>query len=327
MFRKKVVYSLGLAAILLVPAGCGKKDSTVVLKLGHGLDVNHPVHKAMVYMADVFARKSNGRGRIDIYPGEQLGSERDMIEQLQFGSLALTKTSTSPLESFIPVMGVFSLPFLLRDKAHLYAVLDGEIGKELLDAGLDKGLKGLCFYDAGFRSFYTRAKPVAVPNDLKGMKIRVQQAKTAMDMVKAFDASPTPISWGELYTSLAQGVVDGAENNPPSFETAKHYEVCKHYCLDEHACPPDLVLISTVWWGKLDAALQAALKEAADSSAAYERVLWNEKVENSLKTVEAAGVTVVRPDKALFQSKVAPMHSAYEGTPIGDFIKRIQAVQ
>ncbi|MCB0437094.1 MAG: DctP family TRAP transporter solute-binding subunit, partial [Mangrovimonas sp.] len=164
-----------------------------------------------------------------IYPNQQLGSERENLELLQIGSLDMTKVSVGVMENFAPKMKVFGLPFLFRDKQHAFNVLDGPIGKELLDEGEKYWLKGLCYYDAGSRSFYTKDKPVMTPEDLKGSKIRVMESVTAMDMVRSLGGAPTPISWGELYTSLQQGVVDGAENNPPSFYLSRHYEVCKFY--------------------------------------------------------------------------------------------------
>ena len=315
-----------IVILSFVSAGCGGKDRTIVLKLGHGLDVTHPVHKAMVYMAELVAKNSTGRARIDIYPSEQLGSEREMIEQLQLGSVAMTKTSTSPLESFIPAMSIFSVPYLFRDSDHAWKVFNGEIGKNILKEGESKGLKGLCYYDAGFRSFYMRNKAINSPDDLKGMKIRVQKSKTSMAMIEALGASPTPIDWGELYTSLAQGVVDGAENNPPSFETSKHYETCKFYSLDEHSGPPDVVLISMQWWNKLPDDIKAIVQKAADSSSVYERKLWKEKTESSLAAVKAAGVKINRPDKAAFMKKVAPMYEQYKNTDIGALITGIKAM-
>ena len=194
--------ALCISCLLPVLSGCGSKEKTIVLKLGHGLDVTHPVHQAMVHMADLVAKNSKGRARIDIYPSEQLGSEREMIEQLQLGSVAMTKTSSAPLESFIPAMSVFAIPYLFRDEEHAWKVFLGDIGKRILGEGEKIGLKGLCYYDAGFRSFYMRDKPVNSPDDLKGKKIRVQKSKTSMNTIEALGASPTPIDWGELYTSL-----------------------------------------------------------------------------------------------------------------------------
>ena len=319
--------ALGISCALLIIFGCGSKEKIIVLKLGHGLDVTHPVHKAMVHMADLVAVNSKGRARIDIYPSEQLGSEREMIEQLQLGSVAMTKTSSSPLESFIPAMSVFSIPYVFRDEEHAWKVFLGDIGKRILREGEQKGLKGLCYYDAGFRSFYMRDKPINSPEDLKGKKIRVQKSKTSMRTIEVLGASPTPIDWGELYTSLAQGVVDGAENNPPSFETSKHYETCKFYSLDEHAGPPDVLLISMLWWKKLPEDIKKIVQGAADSSSAYQRKLWKDWTKSSLAAVEAAGVKINRPDKQPFMEKVKPLYEQYKGTEIGALIEQIKAVK
>jgi len=327
---KKVIVCCSLVTCLSLGtfSGCGKKSPDVkALKLAHGLDTNHPVHKAMVFMADKVAEKSAGRLRMDIYPSEQLGSERECIEQLQIGALDMTKTSSSPLESFIPQVKVLGLPYLFRDSEHYWRVLHGPVGKELLAAGQSVGLKGLCFYDAGARSFYTRNRLVNTPADLAGMKIRVQKSNMAIKMIEAMGASATPIDWGELYTSLQQGVVDGAENNPPSFYTSLHYEICKYYILDEHTRPPDVLLISTMVWNKLSPEFQAILQQAADESVAFQRQLWAEKEKENLHQVEKAGVTIIRPDKKPFRDAVKSMWSEFEGTQIGELADRIKQVQ
>ena len=189
--------------------------------------------------------------RQDIYPSGQLGAERELIELLQIGSLAMTKVSTAPLESFVPEMKIFGIPYVFRDAEHRWKVLNGSIGKQLLLAGEPFFLRGMCYYDAGSRSFYSMDKPIKSPADLEGLKIRVMKSITAVNMVQALGGSPTPIPWGELYTALQQGVVDGAENNPPSFFFSRHYEVCKYYSLDEHTAVPDILLMSTVIWYRL----------------------------------------------------------------------------
>src|SRR5690606_1836125 len=170
----------------------------------------------------------------------------------QIGSLDMTKVSVGVMENFAPKMKVFGLPFLFRDKQHSFSVLDGPIGQELLNEGEKFWLKGLCYYDAGSRSFYTKAKSIETPNDLSGYKIRVMESATAMDMIRSLGGAPTPISWGELYTALQQGVVDGAENNPPSFFLSRHYEVCKYYSLDEHTTLPDVLVVGTQFWNSLN---------------------------------------------------------------------------
>lgn len=176
-----------------------------------------------MYMAKKAREKSSGRMVIQIFPNEQLGTEKENIEALQLGYLAATKISTAVMEGFVPRMRVFGIPYLFRDSEHYWKVLKGPIGKELLASGKGKGLRGLCFYDAGSRSFYAK-KEIRSPEDLKGLKIRVMNSVMSMKMVGAMGGSPTPIPWGELYTALEQGVVDAAENNPPSFRTSRHYE-------------------------------------------------------------------------------------------------------
>lgn len=324
---RKLVCIITVALFVLSVAGCSKKSDVTVLKIGHALDVEHPVHKAMNFMAERLEEKSAGKVVLQVYPGEQLGSEREMIEQVQMGMLDMTKVSAAPLESFIPEMSVFGVPYLFRNSEHYWNVLDGPVGERLKKAGENKGLRGLCYYDAGSRSFYTKEKPIMSPEDLEGMKIRVMESKTSMRMMEELGASPTPIAWGELYTSLQQGVVDGAENNPPSFHLSGHYEVCKHYSLDEHTTIPDVVLISMKTWNKLPADVQQMVQEAADESVQYQRQLWNETTENALKTVQERGVKVYHPEKAPFREKVKPMHESYKGTEVGDLIEEIEAVQ
>ncbi len=306
--------------------------AVTLLKLGHCLDTTHPVHTAMMYMAERVKEKSGGTVLIEIYPNAQLGSETESIQQLQSGALAMTKTSAAPLEGFVEEMAVFGLPYIFRDSRHRWNVLDGPIGTELLLKGERVGLRGLCYYDAGSRSFYTVEHPVLTPDDLRPggtrLKIRVMNSSTAMDMIEALGGAPTPVPWGELYTVLQQNGVDGAENNPPSFLTSKHYEVCKHFSLDEHTSIPDILLISRSVWKKLDGQVKQWLEEAARESSVYQRDLWKKKTEEALKEVqEHGGVTVYRPDKAPFVAKVASMYARYDGSAIGELLARIREAQ
>lgn len=327
---RQYCHLIAWALLLLAAFGCRDSRSEgrpqVVLKLAHGLDVTHPVHKAMVFMAERVRAKSDGSMQVEVFPSEQLGSEKECIEALQLGYLAMTKTSSAPMEGFITQMKVFGVPYLFRDSEHLWKVLNGPIGRQLLLAGESKRLRGLCYYDAGARSFYAK-KPIERPADLAGMKIRVQKSIMSMKMVEAMGGSPTPIDWGELYTSLDQGVVDGAENNPPSFRTSRHYEVCEYYSLDEHTCLPDILVISTKVWRRLTDEQQGILQEAADESVEYQRKIWAEAEEKDLKTVQDEGVTIIRPDKGPFRESVRPIWKEFEGTEIGELIESIQEVQ
>ncbi len=327
--NKRVVFFLVLAATLTVVliSGCRKKDDVTVLKLAHGLDTTHPVHKSMVFMAEKVKQNSAGKLRVDIYPSEQLGTERECIEQLQLGSLGITKVSSGVLESFVPAVNVFGLPYLFRDSEHYWKVLQGPLGKQILDAGQSVGLKGLCYYDSGARSFYTNGKQIKTPGDLAGMKIRVMQSPMSLKTIEAMGGSPTPIAWGELYTSLQQGVVDGAENNPPSFYTSRHYEICEYYTLDEHTRLPDVLVMDLKAWNKLSPEFQRILIEAVDESVEYQKKLWAEFVQKSLDEVEKAGVTIIKPDKEPFRQAVKDFVAEFEGTEIGNLAQKIQEVK
>ena len=322
----RVSWAVALALCASVCAAQAPAQRTTILKLGHGLDVTHPVHKAMVFMAERVKERSGGRMQVQSVPSEQLGNDKECIEAMQLGYLAMTKTSSAPMEGFVPQMQVFGIPYLFRDSEHLWKVLGGPIGKKLLLAGEPKRLRGLCYYDAGARSFYAK-KPINQPSDLAGMKIRVQNSIMSMKMVQAMGSSPTPVPWGELYTALDQGVVDGAENNVPSFRTSRHYEVCPYYSLDEHTCLPDILVISTRVWGHLTAEQQKILQEAGDESVLYQRKIWAEAERKDLETVQQQGVTVTRPDKAPFRESVRPVWKEFEGTEIGELIQQIQEVQ
>ena len=327
-FRGTVGFWLRSAAcILVICAACDSVEKTKVLRLAHSLDTQHPVHQGMVFMAEKLAEKSGGTLIIEVYPSGQLGGEREALELLQIGSLSMTKVSAAVMENFAPNFKVLGLPYIFQDKAHAYRVLDGEIGKELLSQGEKFLLRGLTFYDAGSRSFYSKDKPIVSPDDLRGMKIRVMKSNTAVNMVNAMGGSPTPISWGELYTALQQGVVDGAENNPPSFYFSRHYEVCKYYSINEHTSVPDVLLIGTSAWDRLTDEEKVWLEEAALESAVHQRKLWAESEQESLEKVKEAGVEVIYPDKSPFASKVEKVYDNYKDNPeLYSLIQRIRAI-
>lgn len=297
-----------LVLVSFVFCQCGQMSKQKTIKLAHGLDINHSVHLAMVKMGEELERLSSGTISLEIYPNQQLGTERECIELLQIGSLDMTKVSVGVLENFAPKMRVFGIPYLFYDREHAFQVLDGSIGQELLDDGTQYWVKGLGYYDAGCRSFYTKDRPILTPDDLKGLKIRVMESPTAFDMIKSFGGSPTPISWGELYTSLQQGVVDGAENNPPSFYLSRHYEVCKYYSLDEHTLLPDVLIIGTSTWNRFTREEQAWIQQAVDYSVVHQRELWKISEQEALDAVKKAGVVINYPDKKLFEAQVQSIY-------------------
>lgn len=305
------IFIYALSACLLLST-CKGPGGVRIIKLGHGLGISHPVHEAMEYMATLVHEKSNGEMEIRIYPNQQLGTERELVELLQIGSLGMTKVSSAAMENFAPKIQVLSLPYLFRDDEHRDKVLKGEIGQQLLLEGEKYWLRGLCYYDAGKRSFYTKNKPIENPEDLKGLKMRVMESNTAINMVKAFGGSPTPVSYGELYTALQQGIVDGAENNPPSLFTSKHYEVCKYYSINEHTAVPDMVIISTKVWNLLSDQEKIWLQEAADESADYQYDLWAKSVEESFTEMKKAGVEILYPNTDSFREAVEPIYDTYQ---------------
>ncbi len=313
--------------IITMPWSCKHDNSSMVLKLAHGLDTEHPVHLSMVYMAEIIEQESGGRLKINIYPSAQLGSERQCIELLQIGSLDMTKVSASAMEGFAPAYKILSLPFIFNNREHSYNILDGPVGRDILLSSEKFWLRGLTFYDAGSRSFYTKDRPIKNPDDLRGLSIRVMKSPTAMEMISSFGGNPTPISWGELYTSLQTGRVDAAENNPPSFYHSHHYEVCKYYCLDEHTSVPDVLLISTITWEKLNDNEKKWLEDAAVRSALYQRILWVEDEEESMRLIKAAGVTIIPTEeiaREAFRDAVSEMYKkASADTLIGKLIERI----
>ncbi|SMO94308.1 TRAP transporter substrate-binding protein [Gracilimonas mengyeensis] len=316
-----------LLAAVFIFAGCseGNTDKKTI-RLAHALSTSHPVHIGMERMAKLVDEKSNGQLEIAIFPSQQLGSERETLELLQIGSIGMTKVSSAALENFVPELRVYSLPYLFQNDEHALNVLNGEIGRELLLAGEEYWLRGLTYYDAGYRSFYTVNQPVESPEDLQGQKIRVMESQMSVNMVRELGGSPTPISFGELYTALQQGVVDGAENNPPSFLSSRHYEVAKYYSLDEHLMLPDLLLISTLQWDNLSEQEQKWIQEAADSSANYQRQVWAEAEEEAMEIVKEAGVEVIYPDKQPFIELTEPIYDQYRETE-PEFFELIQRIK
>jgi len=298
-----------------------------VIKLAHALDTQHPVHEAMVFMAERLEEKSNGLMRIDIYPGSQLGSERELIELLQMGIIGITKVSSGTLENFVPNASIFGIPYIFKDHEHYWRVLKSDVGKKILLDCEDYWLRGLGYYDAGSRSFYTKEKPVLTPDDLTGLKIRVMKSQIAVETIQTLGGSATPIVWGELYSALQQGVVDAAENNPPSFFFSRHYEICKYYSLDEHTSPPDMLIISKYQWNSLNAEQQKILQEAVDESVEFQRQLWKETEEEVLSKLKESGVKIYQPNKEPFRKKVEPLYEEYKDTELYNLLMMIREIK
>jgi tripartite ATP-independent transporter DctP family solute receptor len=325
--RRSLAAATG-ATLGLALAGCsGKVISGKRLKIAHTLNADHPVHKAMEFMGERLTELSSGSMSLDIYPNGQLGSERQLIELLQIGSLAMTKVSAISVEGFSPSMKLFSIPYLFKDKEHYWRVLNSEIGVSLLDSLRDVRLQGLGYYDAGSRSFYMSKVPVRTPADLVSKKIRVLPSRTAIDMIEAMGGAATPMPSGELYTALQQGIVDGAENNPPSYYLTKDFEVAKYYTLDEHTSVPDIIIMSRRVFDGLTDQQRDWVKKSMAESVVHQRKLWAAAEDLALSEVAKSGVEIIYPDKQPFRDAVAPMKDAFSKSDLGPLIRQIEAME
>lgn len=320
-------YVLLVVVLFAGLTSCDNESNTKVLNLGHTLPQSHPVHKGILEFKKALEDKSNGTLKVKVFPDAQLGSERELLELLQIGSVAATKVSAATLSNFVPEYNLFGIPYLFRDTEHRFSFLEGPTGKSILQKGSTYWLRGLCYYDAGSRSFYTKDKPIRTPADLKNLKIRVMNNHMAINMVNAMGGSATPLAYGELYTAIQQGVVDGAENNPPSFVSSNHYEVSKYFTLDKHTSIPDVLLIGTKYWEKLSEEERVWVQEAADVSAQAQKSFWNDSVEASMKHARDAGVEIIIPEISIFADETKSVLEGFieqypEMVPIVDEIKK-----
>jgi tripartite ATP-independent transporter DctP family solute receptor len=275
---------------------------------------DYPTVKAMQSMADEFAQMTNNKYTVKIFANGVLGSEKDTIEQLKLGALDFLRINTGTLNTICPAMMIPVLPFVFKDIAHMQSILDSPLGDELLSDCDSQGMVGLAFYDSGARSFYTK-KPIKSMADLKGLKIRVQQSDVWVAMMRAIGANATPMPYGEIFTGLKTGLIDGAENNLPSYESTHHYEVAKYYTLSEHSMAPEAVLISKAVYDKFTPEEQQALRKSAKDSVPTMRKLWTDMEHKSQATVEAAGAAISPIDKAQFQAAMQPVYDQFVTDP------------
>ncbi|MCS2156354.1 TRAP transporter substrate-binding protein [Scandinavium sp. H11S7] len=314
MKMNTITRSLLGVSMLALFATTAQAAEKVTLKLAHNLERSHVVHQAFEQMAKEVKQLSDGKMTIRIYPSSQMGSARETMELLQNGALDMTKGSASDLESFDNTYAIYNLPYLFKDQKHFDNVVFGNVGKEIMESSKDKGFFALSAYIAGTRSFYAK-KPITKPEDLKGLKIRVQASPTTLRMVELMGGSPTPISFGEVYTAMQQGVVDGAENNVPSWVQTRHIEIAKVYSEDEHASIPDFLVISTKTWSKLTPEQQQILSKAAKDSEAWQQKAWANVEAETRAQATAMGGTFVTVDKAPFRAAVQPLYDDFKKDP------------
>jgi len=320
---RRFVTSLFVLAALMVGVAAAQQ---ITLKAADNQPEDYPTVQGLKFMANYLDAATNGRIKMEVFAGGQLGDERSTIEQVQLGVIDVVRTSTSPVGEFYAPMGVYSLPYIFRDAAHMWKVVQGPIGRELLDGLQQANLVGLAYYDSGSRNFYTTkaAGPIKSVADLKGKRIRTQQSEVVLDMMKALGAEPVPMAFGEVYSALQTGVIDGAENNFPSYgpQGVRHYEVAPYFTLDGHARVPEVVMISKSTWDKLSAADQALVREAALASVPVEMALWAQLSNTSRAEVVKAGSEIITVDTAEFQAAMKPVYDKY-GSKYGDLIQRI----
>jgi tripartite ATP-independent transporter DctP family solute receptor len=275
---------------------------------------DYPTVAAVRHMSELLDKRSNGKYRIKVFNKGALGTEKETIDQVKIGALDLTRVNISPMNSLCAKTMVPTMPFLFRSIDHMRKTLDGPVGEEILKSCEDQGLVGLAFYDSGARSIYAK-KPIKTVADAKGLKIRVQQSDLWVALVSAMGANATPMPYGEVYTGLKTGLIDAAENNIPSFDTAKHVEAVKIYSKTEHSMAPEILVMSKIVYDKLPKAEQDMIRAAAKESVAFQRQKWDEQEAKSLANVKAQGAEIVEVDKKSFQAVMGPVYEKFMTTP------------
>lgn len=325
----------GLAgAALLGVAGCGGGggggaggEQSYNFRLAETHPEDYPTTRADKRFAKLVGERSDGRINIEVFPGSQLGEEASAIEQVQTGSLELTRVSTSPMAEFTPSLEVFSLPYIFDSSEHMWSFLQSEDGQSLLDQLSDSGFKGLAYYDSGARSFYTANREVTTPEDLQGLKIRVQQSEINSALMEAFGASATPMDFGEVYSALQTGVVDGAENNWPSYLSTSHYEVAPNYTLDEHTRIPEIIVMNQGTWDELSDEDKQIIQDAATESVEYQREQWDQEVQKAKDKLASEGVNVIPvEDKEPWREAAQPVIESNQ-EKFGDVLDQIEAAK
>jgi len=291
---------------------------------------DYPNSRALDRWGELVAQRTNNRIRMRTFHSAQLGQQDEAIQQLRLGAIDFANFNLSPLNNLVPETQVLTLPFIFRDVTHLHKTVDGPVGDELaklIEQQLNMVV--LSWFDAGARSMYTRSRPIRTPADMQGLKIRVQTSDLWVDLIRALGANATPLPFGEVYTALQTGVIDGAENNWPSYESQRHFEVARFYSTTEHSNVPEIVVVAKGRWDRLSPADREILRTAAREASALQRQLWAEREKASRDKVVAAGVTVTEiTDRAPWAALMAPLYEKYAGAPsMRALVDRIRAVQ
>ena len=318
-----IIAVLGAVGVVFA-GGAQDADGPIVMRLAENQPDTNPVTVAMHIFADLVEEKTDGEIVVEVYSNAQLGQEPETIEQAQTGVVEFARVNSVVLAEVAPEIGVFTLPYIFANWDHKYRVLDGDIGRRSLDSLEAFGLVAFAFMDAGTRNFYT-TEPVRTLADLAGMKIRVQPSEISIRMVELLGGVATPMNYGEVYSALQTGVIDGAENDYVSYFTSSHYEVARYYSLDGHLSPPALLLMNKNTFDALSPEHQAAIREAATEASVRQRELMSDFQDESRDAVVAAGVEVIEVDVSVFQDAVAPIYDQFP--QYADTIDAIRALQ
>jgi len=321
LLNASAVFALGAASL-------GASAQTMVLKAADVHPAGYPNVVAVESMGKKLEAVTNGRLKIQTFPGGVLGGEKEMIEQTQVGAINILRTSLGPVGTVVPEVNVFNLPFIFRSQEHARAVIDGPIGDELLAkvSASPAKLVAIGWMDGGARSLYTK-KPVRTPADLKGQKVRMMGNPLFVDTMNAMGGNGISMGYGEVFTALQTGVVDGAENNAPSYFTSNHYNTgAKYYTQTNHLIIPELLVVSKATWDKLSKDDQALLKKFGREAQMEQRALWDKSVAENTAKLKSAGVEFIAVDNKPFYEATAPVRAKY-GANYADLIKRIEAVK
>jgi tripartite ATP-independent transporter DctP family solute receptor len=327
MNKQRALLAMAVACLGLFAQRTWSADAPkIVLKLGETHPQGYPTELADEEFARLVGERSNGRIKVEVYAGSQLGEEKAVIEQVQLGAVALTRVSTGAVAQFSKQLGVFSLPYIFVSKQHMWSFLDGPDGQKMLDSLQPSHFVGLCYYDGGARNFYT-SKPVKKLEDLKGLKIRVMQNEWMLKMVNAFGANASPMPMGQVFSGLQTGVIEGAENNEPSWFNWSHHQVAKYYLQDAHLRIPEILMMSKTVWDTLSKEDQALIKKSAADSVKKQRELWDAAEADALAKGKAAG-GVVTPvtDLTPYQTAVKPVIDEARAQ-FGESLKAIEAAR
>jgi tripartite ATP-independent transporter DctP family solute receptor len=324
---KKLALPLLAVMVLAVAALSGCQNRVKVLRLAEVHPQDYPTTIGDLAFAKYVEEKTNGAIKIEVYHSGTLGDEKETIEMTQTGAIAFVRVGTNPLTSINPLMAALSMPYLYRDREHMFRVLDGPIGEEMLESLRQQNLLGLNWFDAGFRNFYNSKREVRSPADMAGLRIRVQETPLLMDMVRLLGASPTPMSYSEVYTSIQNGVVDGAENNWPSYISASHYEVAPYFTVNEHMAAPEMILVNTRVWDGFSDEEKRIVKEGALEAAKLQRAEWLKAEKEYEAQARSSGsvITELTPEeRQVFVDTLMPLYDQPAYASFGEIVQRIR---